>query len=471
MSRPSFWSRSVRPAFLLAAAAAAAPLAAQTLAVQLVDPAGVAATMNPRGDVVGTRYSYPCQVPGTCLPEATATVWTAAGRLSLPAPAGLKPSVSAIAADGTVVGTVTDGFVTFRAAVWRLSGGAYTLTEIGSLGLQQSYATDVDASGRVVGYATTPFVATRPFVWTTAGGLVDLAAAGAPAERIFSVSPGGRVLTDRFSFQLDAPATAQPLPAPPAGAPSYFSPTGDRFRTNDQGDLGGFLLTVSQSALYLFRWQADTASWQQLDTRGIFPGSGLGAGVGRITEDGTIAGTVGRAVLAQGPDGLAQPLSDRLSAAYPPNSLSSAGYFNDAGVFVANFVLGGVARAVKLVPVAPCVGACLRVSGIAITGTVVPRSRRNDCGQPQCTLVTATLTVTDASGNPQPNVRVGGRFMNSYTLDGAVTGRTGTNGTVTLKSVGFVGSGTVALLVESAVRTGWSFDRSVGTLTATVIPR
>ncbi len=154
---------------------------AQTLVVDLVDAAGVAATMNARGDVVGTRTSYPCAVPGTCLPEYTPTVWTAAGRLTLPAPAGLKPSVSAIGADGTVVGTVTDGFVSFRAAVWRLVGGAYVLTEPGTLGLQQSYATDIDASGRVVGYAITPFVATRPFAWTPAGGLVDLAAAGAPA--------------------------------------------------------------------------------------------------------------------------------------------------------------------------------------------------------------------------------------------------------------------------------------------------
>lgn len=449
------------------------PAGAQTLTVQMVDPAGVASTMNERGDVVGTRYSYACPVPGTCLPEYTTTVWTAAGRLTLPAPAGLKPSVAAIGADGTVVGTVTDGFVTFRAAVWRLAGGAYTLTEPGSLGLQQSYATDIDASGRVVGYAITPFVSTRPFSWTAGGGLVDLAAAGAPAERIFSVSPGGRVLTDRFSFHLDAPAAAQPLPAPPLGGPSYFSPTGDRFRINDQGDLGGFLLTVSSSssALYLHRWRADAGLWRQLDPVGIFQGSGLGAGVGRITDDGTIAATVGRAVLARGPDGVAQPLSDRLSPAYPANSLASAAYLTDAGVFVGNFVLGGVSRAVKLVPQAPCTGACLRVSAIAITGTVVPRSRRNDCGQPQCTLVTATLTVTDAAGNPQSNVRVGARYMNSYTLDSAVAGRTAANGTVTLRHVGFVGQGTVSLLVESATRTGWTFDRAVGTLTATVIPQ
>jgi len=449
----------------------AGPLAAQTLDVQLVDPAGTAGLMNERGDVVGSRVSYPCPVPGTCIPETTATVWTAAGRLTLPTPAGLSPRVAAIAADGTLVGHVTDGFVSFRAAVWQLVGGVYVLTEPGLMGLQQSYATGIDSSGRVVGYATTPFVSTRPFVWTATGGLVDLASAGAPAERAFSVSPGGRVLTDRYSFHLDNPAVAAPLPAPPVDGQSFFSPTGNNFLVNDNGDLGGFLISVSRAAYYLHRWQAASGSWQLLDPLGIVQGSGLGLGVGRITDDGSIGATVGKAVLAVGPDGLALPVADRLSPVYPTNALTSVGYFNDAGVFVSNLVLGGVARAVKLVPITPCVGACLRVQSITMTGTVVPRSRRNDCGQPQCTLVTATIKVTDVSGNPQARVQVGARFMNSYTLDSAVTGRTSSAGTVVLRQLGNVGAGTVSLLVESAARTGWAFDKGVGTLTATVIPQ
>jgi hypothetical protein len=261
------------------------------------------------------------------------------------------------------------------------------------------------------------------------------------------------------------------LPAAPVSGPSYFGPTGDNFLVNDSGDLGGFLLTVSQTAYYLHRWQAASGTWQLLDPTGIFPFSGLGVGVGRITDDSTIGATVGRAVLAQGPTGVAVPVANRLSPAYPANALTSVGYFNDQGVFASNLVLGGVARAVKLVPIAPCVGACLRVSSITMTGQVVPRSRRNDCGQPQCTLVTATLTVTDASGNPQSNVRVGARFMNSYTLDSAVTGRTNASGSVTLRQLGYVGSGTVALLVESAARTGWTFDKGAGTLTSSVIPQ
>lgn len=451
--------------------AMATPLAAQTLAVQLVDPAGTAAQMNERGDVVGTRYSYPCQVPGTCLPEYTATVWTGSGRLVLPGSAGLTPHVAGIGADGTVVGHLSDGYVIFKAAVWRLVNGAYIVTEIGNLGLQQSYATGVDAGGRVVGYATTPFAATRPFVWTAGGGMVDLAAAGAPAERVFSVSPGGRVLTDRFSFHLDAPAVATALPAAPVGGPSYLSPTGNNFLVNDRGDLGGFLLTVSSTAYYLHRWQAAAGSWQLLDPTGIFPRSGLGVGVGRITNDSTIGATVGRAVLAQGPAGVAVPVAERLSAAYPANALTSVGYFNDQGVFASNLVLGGVARAVKLVPISPCVGACLRVNSITMSGEVVPRSRRNDCGQPQCTLVTATLTVTDANGNPQSNVKVGARFMNSYTLDSAVSGRTNASGSVSWRQLGYAGAGTVALFVESAARTGWAFDRAAGTLTATTVPQ
>lgn len=465
--------RRVRAAWILAAAGAAAalPLAAQTLSVQLVDPAGVGSLMNARGDVVGTRYSYACTIPGTCLPESTPTVWTSAGRLTLPAPTGLKPQAAAIADDGTIVGHVTDGYVTFRAAVWRLSGGLYTLTEIGNLGLQQSYATGIDATGRVVGYATTPFVSTRPFVWTAAGGMIDLAAAGAPAERAFSVSPGGRVLTDRTSFHLDDPAAFQPLPAPPTGGSSYFSPTGDVFRINDAGDLAGFLLTVSQPAYTLHRWRAGTGAWTQIDPFRVVPGSGLPLGLGRLGADGDLLATVGRAVFAEGPDGLATELAARLSPAYPANALSSAGHYTDDGVFSANLVLGGVTRAVRLLPAAACAGACLHVASIAITGRVVDASARYACGEPQCTVVTATVKVTDAAGNPLPNVRVGARFMNSYTLDSAVSARSNASGNAVLRSVGFVGQGTVSMLVESASLRGWAFDRGAGTLSATVIPQ
>ena len=93
------------------------------------------------------------------------------------------------------------------------------------------------------------------------------------------------------------------------------------------------------------------------------------------------------------------------------------------------------------------------------------------CGDTQCTVVTAKVTVTDAAGVLQPGVGVKARFMDSYTLDSAITGRTSAQGVATLRQVGRVGMGTVSMMVEAANRTGWVFDQTVGTLTSEVIPR
>lgn len=470
--KTTLFARRLVSVATLAIGLQALPAAAQTLALQLIDPAGQAGLMNERGDVVGSRTVYPCQVPGTCAPENVPTVWTAAGtRLTLPTQGTLKVSATAIASDGTVVGSLTDFTSVGKAVIWKLVNGSYTITELGNLGLQQSYATGIDASGRVVGYAITPFVSTRPFVWTAAGGIIDLANAGAPAERVHSVSPGGRALTDNFSFSLDNPAAAALLPTPPTGGPAYLSTVGFNFRVNDSGDLGGFHLTASQPRYFLFRYQAASGAWQQLAPDGIGSGSGIPIGISRIDNGSTIAATLGRAVLAQGPDGLAVDVSPRLSPAYPPNALSSLGGFTDQGLLLSNFVLGGVNRSVKLTPISACVGNCLRVASIQMTGKVVRKSPANNCGQPTCTLVTASVKVTNAAGTPLSNVRVGVRFMNSYTLDSAVSGRTNASGVATLKQVGYVGAGTVSMLVESLAATGATFDQGNGTLTATVIPQ
>lgn len=468
-ARQTLWATVTASAALFSGAVLAQT--PQTLVPQLIDPVGSVGLMNERGDVVGSRLVYPCTVPGTCAPVREPVVWTAGGRKSLPTVGTLTPSFAAISSGGTIVGTLSDGYVTFKAAIWRQRNGVYEVTELGNLSQSQSYATGIDAKGRVIGYATTPFVATKPFVWTATGGLKDLTASGAPGERAFSVSPNGRVLTDTQTFSLDTPSVVTPLPAPPSGSPSYFAPNGWNFQVNDNGDLGGFLQTVSQSRYYLFRYQAANAAWQQLSPLGIAPGSGLGASVGRIDAQSNIGATVGSAVYAAGPDGVAVNVADRLSTAYPANSLTSVGYFTNQGVFLSQMVVGGVSRAVKLKPVNACVGSCLRVSSIQITGEVLPSAPDVSCGDVQCTVVTAKVTVTDAAGVVQPGVGVKARFMDSYTLDSALTARTSTQGVATLRQVGRVGMGTVSMMVEAATRTGWVFDQTVGTLTAEVIPR
>jgi hypothetical protein len=469
-ARPSIRHALARLTAVGFVAALAWPAAAQTLAVKLIDPAGTAALMNERGDVVGSHMIRPCAVPFNCAPVDEPSVWTASGRKVLPTQGSLIVAAAAIANDGMVVGTLTDFNVTSKAVVWRLVNGAYQITELGNLGLAQSSATGIDASGRVVGYAITPFVSTRPFVWTAAGGMQDLAANGAPAERIHSVSPGGRVVTDSFTFHLNNPAAAQRLPAPPVGGPAFGPTFGANFRINDGGDLGGFHLTTSSNpAYFLHRYRVATGSWQLLDPNGIVSGSGLAVGVGRIDAQSTIGATLGRAVLALGPAGLATPLTDRLSPAYPPNSLASLGYFDDQGVILSNVVIGGVARAAKLLPIAPCVGACLRVPSIQMTSKYVRSTPRSNCGVPQCYVVTAVVQVTDVSGNPQSKVRVAARFMSGYGLDAPVSGQTNASGLVTFVQKGPAGVGTISLIVESAERAGWNFDMGVGQLTGEVV--
>jgi len=108
---------------------------------------------------------------------------------------------------------------------------------------------------------------------------------------------------------------------------------------------------------------------------------------------------------------------------------------------------------------------------VVLTSSVVPASRRVHCGQPECTLTTATVTITDAAGNPMSGVKVGARFMNAYTLDGVVGKRTDASGTAILRQVDFVGMGTVSVIIEAARLKGWKLDRGVGQLTAEVIPR
>lgn len=460
---------TARPFAFACALLGALPAFGQTLAMQLIDPAGRASLMNERGDIVGARSVYPCTVPGSCAPESQPTVWSAAGpRYTLPGGTPGVPAVAAaIAADGTVVGTITDGATTATATVWRLSGGAYTATALGNLGLAQSWASGVDASGRVVGYAITPFVAIRAFAWTAAGGLVDLTAAGAPADRVAGITPGGRVLGERFTWPIDVPAAAVPIPVQPAG---WLTSNGFNFRTNEQGDLGGFLLAASgQNRYHLHRWRAATGTWQLLDPTGIAPGSGIPLGIARIDEQATITATIGAGVVAQGPDGLPALVAARVSPAYPPNAVQSVAWRSDGDVFAATVSIGRASRLVKLVPIAPCAGACLRVSSLALTSRLVRRG--GGCGQPQCTQTTATVTVTDAAGNPVSGVRVGVRFMNTYTLDSAVAANTNTRGVATLRQTDFAGMGAVSVFVEAATKAGWSFDRGVGTLTADVIPQ
>ena len=459
-----------QPLRLLAALAlaAAAPTWAQGLGVELVDSPAGGVALNNRGDVVGSFSSWPCGDPHNCAPVTTPVVWRAEGRFALPGLGTLLPAPTAIAEDGMVAGSVTDFVSASRAVVWRFAGGSYQVTDIGLLpGATSATAVGVDADGRVIGTASAP-TGNRPLYWTAAGGLVDLAALGFPAETVLGTSAGGVVTTTAHTYQIDSLASLRSLALPPKG---YHPPFPYAMGVNDRGDVAAFLATTtSDPVFYLHRYHALDGRWQLLSGS---PNGNLSRwGVGSIGDDLTVTATVTSVgVIAAGPEGSALPLAAQLSPAYGALAVGAAGERRAASGTLASVMIGRSLRLVRLVPLAPCVGYCLRVASLQMKGVFVDDPRApGSCTPAAANRVTATLTVTDADGNPASGVRVSARFLDDYALNKRVSARTNASGKVVLRHRGPACVGAVALLVESVSANGAGFDRSVGALTNYVIP-
>lgn len=463
---PPFATRRSATAFALLLACAAA--SAETLGVEFVDSPATGVAMNARGDVVGTLSSWPCGDPHACAPSASTVVWRAEGRLPLPGLGALAPAPAAIADDGMVVGRATDFVSASRAVVWRLVGGAYQATDLGLLpGTTSAAAVGVDAAGRVIGHASSPG-GSRPFYWTAATGLVDLAAAGFPAETVLAVSAGGTVATAAHHYQIDRLDSVRALAPPP---PGYHPPGVEPMRVNDRGDLAAFLATTTSEPLfYLHRYHADARRWQLLSTS---PNGILSRwNVGSIDAQRAITATVTSVgVVADGPEGVATPLAARLSAAYGGAAVVDAGARPAEAGTLASVVIGRSPRLVRLVPLAPCVGHCLRVAALQMTGVFVDDPRApGSCTPAAANKVSATLTVTDADGNPVAGARVNARFLDDYALNTPVGAKTNARGKVVLRHRGPACVGAIALLVDGVSYPGATLDRSGGVLTRYVIP-
>ena len=447
---------------------AAFAASAQMLAVDLVDSPAHGVALNARGDVVGSFSSWPCGDPHACVPETRTVVWRAEGRLALPGLGSLKPDPAAIAEDGTVVGSVTDFATTSRAVVWRLVSGAYEITDLGLLpGATSAAAVGVDSTGRVIGYASSPS-AVRPFYWTASTGLVDLASQGFPAEPVLGVSDGGVVATAAHTYQIDNVASVRAIAPPPAG---YRGPGGYAMRVNNLGDVATFLATTtSEPIFYLQRYRAADARWQ------LLPGSPNGNlsrwYTGSIDDGGTVTATVtSTGVVADGPAGVAVDLSTRLSPGYGGAAVSEAGPHVGAAGTLATVMIGRSPRLARLVAVQPCTGYCLRVASLEMKGVFVEDPRApGSCTPAAANKVTATLSITDADGNPANGAKVSARFLDDYALNAPVSAKTNRRGKAVLRFRGPACVGAVALLVESVSRSGADFDRSVGRLTNYVIP-
>ncbi|MDZ7813895.1 MAG: hypothetical protein U5L74_12675 [Ideonella sp.] len=446
---------------------ATAAASAQTLVLDLVDANATPLSVNAQGHILGYQQSWPCGNPTLCAPETHPTIWREGLALRLPTQAGLYAAPAALSPSGMVVGSLTDYGSNAKAVVWQLSGASYTLQELGQLGLAQSAATAIDAQERVIGYALTPLMSTKPFVWTAASGMTDLSTLGYPASRPWRISPQGWVVADDHRYRLGDPSTVSSLPAPPTG---YRAPTGQSLRVNDSGDLAGIMQTTSASSKLggMHRWLQTTQQWQALDD----PLPLRSIGVSSLESDATVLGAgLGGAILAQGPSGQPQALQDRLSPAYTSLGLISTVGRDAQGRHVVAITLGTVARMARAVEAGPCSGACLRVGPLSISGTFISDpADPGSCTRKARQKVQTVATLTDAAGKPQAAVTVKGRYLDSYGLNQTVTGKTNTQGKVTLSHSGPACRGTITLLVESATKKQWRFDRTVGSLNASVIP-
>jgi hypothetical protein len=442
----------------------------------LVATAATGAAMNDAGDIIGTSYTDPGCGP-FCLPPLQTVVWKGGTRIVLPpVPGGssayLYPTV--INAQGVIAGFSGYPGGTTRAVVWTPNGTGYTARDIGSLpGLASAEATGIDNQGRVVGWSSTGGAiptATAPFMWSPTTGLVNLATQGYPNERPVAMSPGGAVATWNFSYQLGNPASAVRRPAPPQG---FVGAGSNGTAINDAGDEAHFLVSTStQNLVYLFRLP-NGGAWQLLS--GFGTGRLSRYGIGSINPALDVTATVGSTgIIAAGPGGVSQNLASLLSPAYGGAGITTGGPMSGTGSILAQVMIGQSPRLMRLVPATLCGANCIRLSALAMAGRFVqdPASP-GACfpGGKAYNMVRATATVTSETGARLANVVVQGRFLDSYWTSKAVSGTTNAQGTVTFTNRGSCGVGTVAFLAERATLGTRTFDRTVGTVAGSVIPR
>jgi len=442
--------------------------AASLYVADFVATAASGFAMNDAGDVVGTSYTDPGCGP-FCLPPNDTVVWRGGLRIVLPSVPGLSGVYpSSINNQGWVSGFAGIPGTTTRAVVWKPTGNTYVAIDLGLLpGTTISNAAGIDDLGRVVGWSYTPFVNGAAFVWTEADGMQDLSAQGFPAEQPLAISPGGSVATLTTWYKLDDPNSVVMMPPPPQG---YALGGGV---INDAGDQARFLVSTGpQNLIYLFRFHHE-GTWQQLSPNGT--GHLSRAGVGSINAARDVTATVlGTAVIALGPNGLAQPLASFLSPAYPGATIGMGGPMNNSGQILTLVMIGRSQRLMKLTPASACGSNCLKVSKLPMDGKFVQDP--NDPGQcypdgNMYNLARARVTVTSETGAKLGGVVVRGRFLDDYWTNKPVTGTTDSQGIVKFTNKGLCGVGAIAFLVDKATKGTRVFDRTTGVVTNWVIPQ
>ncbi|MFL5238492.1 MAG: hypothetical protein ACJ8EL_12985 [Rhizomicrobium sp.] len=454
------------------AAAAAEPFA---YAVDFVSTTARGKDMNDKGIATGIRYVLPpgC-TPFTCLGEQEEVVWFDSRIALLPIPKAF-PTVLPVGISATnwVAGsdpdTTSNGV---HAVAWKPSRAGYKPIDLGVLpGMTSSWAAGIDDRNRIVGWSTTGGGLpdkTAPFVWTKAAGMMNLLTQGFPNERPLAISDSGTVATPDHWYMLDNPGSVTPLAPPPKG---FTGPGTYPASINNIGDQARFLIsTVNRDLLYLFRYH-HAGTWQQIWD---IPASDAAPfGIGSINEADDITATVaGVGLIAYGPNGVAEPLSTKLSPAYgggrraDPTIVPEADRINDSGQILAQVLIGRSPRLVRLIPTAPCANNCIHVAAIAMTGKVIGDNCTDAFDR-----VTATINVVDKAGAAVAGAHVIGRFLDDYYLDERVSSTTNQDGKVTFHHEGLACVGAIAFLVDKVKKNGSNLDFTTGELTDYVIPQ
>jgi PKD repeat protein len=452
--------------------------ASQVPSMYVADFVASAATgwdLNDGGDVVGRSYTDP-GCGAFCLPPEEIAVWRGGNRIVLPLVPGFSSSYQFpffINNQGQVGGIAGIPGSMTHAAVWTPNGASYTVQDLGVFpGTSSAEVAGIDDQGRMVGWSTLggaiPTL-TVPFMWSPATGMVDLKAQGYPNERPAAMSPGGKVVTWNFWYQLGNPASAVPLPATPRG---FVGAGSNGSAINDAGDQAHFLVsTGTQNLVYPFRLP-NGGTWQMISSAGT--GHLSRSGMGSINSAQDISFTVqSTGMIAPGPAGLGQPLAPLLSPAYPGATVGDGGAMNNAGQILTQVMIGRSQRLMKLTPAVFCGSNCVVVSSLVMTGQFVQDPAfPGSCfqGGKMYNLTTATATVTSETGAPLGNVQVSGRFLDDYWTNRPVTGTTNASGVVTWTHQGLCGVGAIAFLVDNATLGTRTFDRTRGIVTNWVIP-
>ena len=461
-------SAVILAAAILAATAWAASASVPSMyVVDFLAPASWGTDINEQGVVVGER-SIDTGCDPSCVEVPTEVgVWSGDTFAALPTlPQWIYIDVRGISAGGWVAGTASwSGDI--RAIVWKPNGtGGYEIIELGDLpDTDYSEAVGIDDSDRVVGYSyrLSP-TRYKGFVWSETEGLVDVVEHGFPDYVPLAVSSGGTVAYLWGWYQLDVPGVAYENTAPPSG----FSGPGFYVAINDAGDQLRLLGPSSgESIYYPFRYY-NTGEWQFLETGG----HDLSPDIGSVTSDIDISvSLLHSGLIAPGPAQPAESLTDRLSPAYGDATAYEAGAMTENGQMVARLNIGLAPRLVRLVPAEPCAGSCLEVESLELLAQFVEDP--NDPGR--CTDVAYThavvdVRVVDENGDPVEQVNVAGRFLTVYRLDRAVEQMTDSDGRAHFEYQGAACTGAMTFLVTQALKPGYHFDRTVGTLQRWMIP-